>query len=342
MLKAQYKFRLSSPLHVAMAVMLHILPDEPVGEKLTEQDVFKTPDQMRFEVSVDDFSIALQLHQDQIDNPLSPKHHWIGCQTVTVTLSNNKVNEQHMNEAHWAATAAAFSKVAFQTVNRLVEYCRYELGYPFLRPANASNVESVSWLNSDEEILKTEDNYHIMDFFPGIPGNSKSLGSRFLTPHHSSEIAATLVSGIPPTVHQELLAFARDAIYEGHTLKAVLLLAISSEVAIKTTFFREETLASIAFDYLEENRRVEVTSTELIGKVAKRAFGTSFSEHNPTAAAGVDHLFRCRNKVAHRARAEYKDDKGVLHIADEATLYAWWSAVGSLHSWLAAQRAHLA
>lgn len=235
MLKAQYKFRLSSPLHVATAVMLHIQPDKPAGEKLTDQDIFKTPDQMRFEVSVDDFSVTLQLHQDQIDNPLSPKHHWIGCQTVTVSLSNEKVGAQHLNEAHWAATAAEFSRVAFQTVNRLVDYCRYELGYPFLRSADASNVESVAWLDSDEKVLKTEGDCHIMDFFPGVPGNSKSLGSRFLTPHHANEIAAALVSGPRPTVHQELLAFARDAIYEGHTLKAVLLLAISSEVAIKTT-----------------------------------------------------------------------------------------------------------
>lgn len=335
MLKAQYKFRLSSPLHVATAVMLNIQPDEPVGKKLAEEDVFRTPDQMKFEFSVDDFIVSLQLHQDLVNNPLSLKHHWIGCQTVTVSLSNDKVGEQGLDEAHWVATATAFSKVAFQTVNRLVDYCRYELGYPFLRPVNASSVESVVWMDSDAQVLKTEGDYHIYGFFPGIPGNSKSLGSRFLTPHHSTEIVAALVCGATPNVHQELLAFARDAIYERHTLKAVLLLAISSEVAIKTTFFREETLASIAFDYLEENRRVEVTSIELIGKVAKRAFGTSFSEHNPTAATSVDHLFRCRNKVAHRARAEYKDDKGVLHTADEATLYAWWSAVDLLHSWLA-------
>lgn len=318
--------------------MLHIQGENAVGGKLTEIDIFSNPDDIKIQVSDGGFIVTLQLHQDHISSPLSAKHYWIGCQTITVNVSSNAFTPDDMAEANWAKTSAAFSKIAFQSLNRLIDYCRYELGYPFMRHANVSNVESIDWLDEVGTVLKTEGSFQIMDFFPGVPGTIKSLGSQFLTPHHKELLTRVVASGATPTVQQELLAFARDSIYEGHVLKAILLLAIASEVAIKTTFFQEDTLASVAFDYLEENRRVEVTSIELIGKVAKRSFGVSFSEHNAKAAAHIDHLFRCRNKVAHRARAEYKDDKGVLHTVNEATLYSWWEAVTTLLDWLAARR----
>lgn len=335
MLIAKFEFRLSSPLHVATNNILHIKEVESIDENITENDVFKSAGEMIYQLNIDGFDVSVELHQDIVKNPLAHKHQWYGCQQVTLTVTNLSFAPSDLEEYR---TSETFSKVAYAVINRLIDFCRYELGYPFLRPANASNLESVDWFDATSTLLRSDKDKLIVDFFPGVPGNSRSLGSQFLTPHHTGRLTTALTDGVRQTVQQELLAFARDAIYEGHILKAILLLAVSSEVTIKTTFFREETLASVAFDYLEENRRVEVTPIELINKVAKRAFGNSFSEYDAAAAVSIDHLFRCRNKVAHRAIAVYKDDKGALHSADEATLYKWWEAATTLQNWLEAQR----
>ena len=108
------------------------------------------------------------------------------------------------------------------------------------------------------------------------------------------------------------------------------MLAITCEVAIKSKFFREESLSAVAFDYLEEKRQVEITVNELIDRVAKRAFGQAFKDHDADAAKDIEHLFKCRNKVAHRARAEFKDDKGTLHQIGEADLHKWWKTYSSI------------
>lgn len=136
------------------------------------------------------------------------------------------------------------------------------------------------------------------------------------------------------TVSRQLQAQAQEAIFENQYMTAVLLLAVACEVSIKTTFFKEGSPASEAYDFLEDQRKVEVSPVELIHKVAKRAFGMSFKDENPDAFEAIDHLFRCRNKIAHRARAVYRGNGEKLRTLDQTTLVDWWYRVEELMSWL--------
>lgn len=334
MLKARLKSTLSAPIHVATAMELHCQDEVALGKKLTEGDIFRGVKTVAYEFETLDFDCTLVLHLDLVSNPLSPKHHWYGAQKVDLTVRSEAYTTDDLVGDRWPSTHDAFIRAAYTILNRLISYCRYELGYPFMRPINISNVDATDWLDSSGEVVKTEGPFHVVDFFPGVPNTERSLGSQYLTPNHEQALRNALTAGVTASIHQELLAFARDSVYEGHALKAVLLLAIAAEVAIKMTFFQQDSLASVAFDYLEEKRQVEITPKELIDKVAKRVGGSSFAEHDADAYREIDYLFRCRNKVAHRARAEFKDDAGALHQADEARLFRWWQAVESLLRWL--------
>ena len=329
---------LPAPLHTAPPWLVHMQELTNVPDKLTEADVFTQDRPAKIEAEIDGLHVVLDLKIDMISNPLASKHTWIGTSRVALELSSSGHSPADLSTNVFTTTNALFTGTAIRVVNRLINYCRYKLGYPFLRPVGWSNVHSIAWFDgSGTEIPLNKGNSLIFDHFPGRPGTSRSLDSKFLTVGCLPAITASIGTDAAPTIQEDLLAQARDAVYEEHTLKAVLLLAITCEVAIKTKFFREESLASIAFDFLEENRRVEITNLELVGKVAKRAFGQSFAEFSPSSNTDIDYLFRCRNKVAHRARAEYKDDRGTPHTATSDSLYSWWQSVSCLLNWLDSQ-----
>jgi hypothetical protein len=334
MLKARWKVVLPAPIHVATTMELYLQEHAADGAKLAEGDVFNVTKAISYEFKTQGFDCHLELDIDVVSNPLSVKHHWHGAQRATLTLSAANFSPEDVNGDRLPKTNEAFVRAAYEILNRLICYSRYKLGHPFMRPINISNVESAEWLDASNTVVQTEGECTVVGFFPGIPNTPRSLGSQYLTPGLTTSICTALSSGGEASIQEELLAFARDSIYEGHSLKAVLLMAVAAEVAIKTTFFRQDSLASIAFDYLEEKRKVEVTAIELIDKVAKRVGGASFKENDAEAFRDIDYLFRCRNKVAHRAMAQYKDDEGQLHLADEAKLYRWWQSVERLLRWL--------
>jgi len=127
---------------------------------------------------------------------------------------------------------------------------------------------------------------------------------------------------------------AKQAIYENDVLKAVIFLAIVCEVSIKRTFFAHNSYAGEAFNYLEEKRKVEVSPVELIKDVAERAFGQSFKKYAPVPFEHIEYLFRCRNKVAHRAQPIYRDKFGELVVLEKEELIVWWRSVTYLLDWL--------
>jgi len=334
MLIAKYKAQLNAPLHTAWAHALYIANQDFDGRLLTEQDVFSRDNRPEIEAFIDQFRYKLELSIDQVANPLAPQHGWVATQSIDITALNSDFDERSLDASSIDATVSAYAGSVRLLIERLVTYCQFELGYPFLRSASATNISLVGWYDQNvSQITVPARNTGILAHFPGAPG---SLGSKYLTRTRLQEMGEAISKVQHYSVQDELLSQARDAIYEVHTLKAVLLLAITCEVAIKSKFFREESLSAIAFDYLEEKRQVEVTVIELIDHVAKRAFGQAFKEQDADAAKDIEHLFRCRNKVAHRARAEFKDDKGTLHQVGGTDLHKWWKSVTSLMRWLSA------
>jgi len=109
---------------------------------------------------------------------------------------------------------------------------------------------------------------------------------------------------------------------------------VASEVAVKQAFFAPDSAAFEAFEFLEEKRKAEVTILELLKEPAKRAFGRGFPDIDAAATGRLEELFRCRSKVAHRGKLEYRDASGRIHTANQDTVRGWWHATDRLFEWL--------
>jgi hypothetical protein len=137
-------------------------------------------------------------------------------------------------------------------------------------------------------------------------------------------------------IQEEILSDAQAAIASGDLRRAVIELAITCEVAIKSTYFGRSTAAAAAYEYLEDKGRVNASLIDLIGVIAEQAFGHSFKTATPTEYKDIDHLLRCRNKAVHRASLTFRDDANNLHKVDQATVEQWWGSVEAVLEWLKA------
>lgn len=72
---------------------------------------------------------------------------------------------------------------------------------------------------------------------------------------------------------------------------------------------------------------------ELIDKVAHNTFGTSFKNDFPKDYTNIDHLFRCRNKIAHRGELSFTKDGGHKVIADNTMAKEWYYSIIELIKW---------
>jgi hypothetical protein len=90
-----------------------------------------------------------------------------------------------------------------------------------------------------------------------------------------------------------------------------------------------------AFDYLEDKSKIRVRTIELIHGVAQEAFGKSFMIDHAKDYENIDHLFRCRNKVAHRGELVFRVGDTKI-TADAKRIETWWASVDALIQWLSA------
>lgn len=297
-------------------------------------DTYAPNDLPMFDLQMEDFHAHIELNLDLAENPLVKSHHTFACTQIAVTLERD-VEKQVSSVGEINLECRERYLVILHTlVNRLTTYFRYHLGNPFLRRLNAGHIDSWEWLNDQGALIHSESHGHLVGWFPGSPDSPNSLGSQWFKRSQEPELIAALQTPTDLSVAYELRAQAQEAIFEGKGFLAVLLLAVSSEVSIKTAFFRRDSIASDAFDYLEEKRQIEVSPVELVNKVAKRAFGQSFSEHDKAAFDSLDNLFRCRNKIAHRAKATFRDKNENLTLPTAQMLVEWWNTVRKLQTWL--------
>jgi hypothetical protein len=71
---------------------------------------------------------------------------------------------------------------------------------------------------------------------------------------------------------------------------------------------------------------------DFIDGVAREAFGKSFKQDHPKDYNNIDHLFRCRNKVAHMGELSYRVQQNVI-TADYELVARWWDSVILLINW---------
>jgi hypothetical protein len=132
---------------------------------------------------------------------------------------------------------------------------------------------------------------------------------------------------------EEILSDAQTALFERNLRRAVLGLAIASELAVERKFLSSDSPTVEAFEYLERTSRVGVRVVDFISDVAREAFGKSFKQDHPKHYVNIDHLFRCRNKVAHEGKLSYRDQQNGI-TADYELVARWWDSVLQLIDWL--------
>jgi hypothetical protein len=167
-----------------------------------------------------------------------------------------------------------------------------------------------------------------------VPGLKGELGARKLTPADLPELQSFLSAPIEPPLAVTLLSDAQAAWFEGSLRRSVLELAICTEVLVKRRFFAKSSPAGAAFDYLEDKAKISVRVLELLDSVAEEAFACSYKKQEPAYYQKIDHLFRCRNKIAHRGELAFRDDSGKTIGVDAPLVETWWHAVENLRQWL--------
>ena len=251
---------------------------------------------------------------------------------------DNEGNQNFRERSAWfGLRPQEYRTVAVEAVNRLVRFCKYELQIPNVREfrVHDSEFENPKWIGEDHSELPSG----VIELSSTIlsPRGPGLVGQKDFTADYDAMLQDALQNDLAIETHQEFLADAQTSIVNGNLRRAILEMAIACEIAIKQAFFREMTTAGAAYEYLEHTRRVSVRVIDLIHGVAKEVFGESFKEAEKDAYQHIDLLFQCRNKVAHRGKAIYRDAAGE-HPVTRLTLEEWWVSVDLLMRWISKHR----
>ena len=225
-----------------------------------------------------------------------------------------------------------YKAAAVEIANRVLSYFQFSLSTPLVQPLPTwlLGFDNPTWLDSSGAELPMASATFSVEPIPGWHGD---LGVRKLTGSDLPSLHRFLEEPQSPGLDEQLLSDAQAAWFEGNLRRAVLELAICTEITVKRLFFAAASPAGAAFDYLEDKARVSVRVLELLDSVAVEAFSQSFKEHDPAAYSQIDRMFRCRNKIAHRGELSYRDDGGRVTPVDAPMVKDWWGAVAGLRAW---------
>lgn len=305
-------------------------------------------DPLRYELLLDGFDVSLRLITNRYF-ALKTKHakHWAVPYTeVEIRVSKEDTPpppiDQHPDgtvsyetqRPYFEERLPLYSGVARRTVNALIQYFRYRLWQPMLDelPYHVDSLNNPEWADQEGAELGPSGISHLTA--QGAPGIRGELGTILFQKKHDKAFARALLSPSEPRLEEQLLYDAQVSIWKENLRRAVLEMALAVEVMVKAKFFGGNVAAGAAFEHLEDRGKVNVRVIDLLHSTAKAVYGQSFRDTNPDEHKQLDHLFRARNKVAHRGKAIFRDDSGVCHQVDDAVLRHWWDVVASLRTWL--------
>ena len=221
-----------------------------------------------------------------------------------------------------------------ESFNRFISFFKYDLNQPLLKLSDENNpiFNKPEWF--DEKGGEID---------PGIRHFCVSLcrsehyiktGAIEFTSKFDKKLIKRLQGPIETKLYKELLSDAQTAFFSNNHRRAIIEMAIACEIAVKHKFFFESEKTGVIFNYLEDKNKINIRVLELIGDVAKYAYGKSFKKTNDKDFQNIDYLFRSRNKVAHRGEIYFKDDGGNTITPDKTRLHDWWNSIYVLFRWL--------
>jgi hypothetical protein len=292
-----------------------------------------------------DFQVHRNLHKHS--KPVTNEDPYFGLSRILILVTGqeevepppvrvvNGITTYEERLRYFEERKPAYRVIAWTALDRTIRYFKYKLHNPLLSSPSqySKELQNPFWADNMGQEFKLAGSTIVMHRLPQLA----SFGVRCLSANEDLNLKQALEKSINPELHEELLADAQTAIYEGNLRRGALEMAIACEVAVKQVFFAKSSIAGEAYEYLESKRKVAVSVPELIDGAAKQAFGESFKTAHSQVFESISNLFQCRNKIAHRGEAWYRDNdkKGTRHELDRDTLVTWWEAVENLLNWLA-------
>lgn len=226
-----------------------------------------------------------------------------------------------------------YRRAALVVTNNVITFLRCRLRQPLLRNVDprAQCFANASWSDAAGAAVESGGYTFVV---PRIPGFHGELGVVKLERKHRRPLVAAMTLSKPVPLHEDILADAQAAAFEGNIRRAVLELAIACEVFAKHTFLGATGQQREVVEALEDRGRINVRTLELLDIGGQVLYGQSFRSYAIAAHKDIDHLFRARNKVAHRGAAEFRDDAGILRTVDLKLLAQWWRSVRKLFDWV--------
>lgn len=266
-------------------------------------------------------SIEIVISREELDSPPAP------------VLSDDGRRDLTGQQKYLTPKAPEFEAVARKVAERVLNFFKYDLLTPLVNISvlRADDFRNATWMDAEGREIAGPIIFTVLP----IPGVSGHLGASRFTIDRFDELVLRVRE--PPSgvsLVKSLMSDAQTAWYEGNLRRSVLELAIAAEVLVKRRCFREDSPAGAAFDSLEDSGRLSVRVLDLISRVAADVFGHSYKTEHVAKYTDIDHLFRCRNKIAHRGDLSFRNDGGQLQVADANTVEHWWDAVVHLTDWL--------
>lgn len=225
-----------------------------------------------------------------------------------------------------------FTDIAKKVYFRFIRYFKYKRGIPSLDEGHLSSRFTLpTWVDENgKEIWKSESRAIYANYTYGVW--YPEFGIKKFTKRNKQNFINSLKSDMDVELYQEILSDAKSAIIAGNLRRGILEMAIACEIAVKQTFFNESTISGLAFEYIENQRRIRVI--DLISKVAIYTSSASFKQINKDAFIDIDHLFRCRNRIVHRGDLSYLDDKNEKNEPNKKMIKKWWASLEELFVWI--------
>lgn len=325
-LSARFNVELSSPCQVEFPDGETPILEPVVSGFTTVVRLIPSSDGPRWQLKGDSHwttllgSIELTLTRNEMSNP-----------PAVVTTSNGNRDLSALS-AWLSPLLPEYKAAAVETTRRVLSYFKFTLSTPLvqLAPLRSRGFDNPIWLDSTGAALPTAS---VTLTVEPIAGTWGELGVKKLTLSDLLPLSDYLQAPQSPALDAQLLSDAQTAYFERNLRRAVLELAICTEITVKRLFFAAASPAGAAFDYLEDKARISVRVLDLLDGVAMEAFSQSFKEFDSAAYRQIDHMFRCRNKIAHRGELSYRDDGGRVTQVDESIVKDWWDAVAGLRTW---------
>lgn len=234
--------------------------------------------------------------------------------------------------AYFGAKLPSYRSVAALVTNNAISFFKYSLHQLLLRPVaeGSQDFKNPDWTDDSGQRIQRGRHTFVV---PRVAGEWGEFGATKFERRHTKALQAALRTGRTPKLYEELLSDAQAAAADGNVRRSVLELAIACEVFVKHVFLGGDSQSAQVVEALEDKGRFHVRVVELLEVGSSVARGRSFRDFDKSAYTDIQHLFRARNKVAHRGEAVFRDDGRSMHAVDHKLLLKWWTSVQTLFEW---------